>query len=108
MRLSILGIAVTTMLVLGACASNAPPPRYDPEPPADAPSAPTMSLHDQVHEALTYQMGSAASEIDVRVDGSKVYLTGTVSSQADHDRAHEIAHSVAGVTSVNHDGLHAH
>lgn len=73
-----------------------------------APMPATMSLHDSVHAALMNGMGAAANGIEVRVDGSRVYLSGHVATKADHDRAHEIAHDVAGVTEVDHNGLMVH
>lgn len=112
MKISKLSIAMPAALVLGACASSPPPgPIYEPAPAPryePAPQPAPMSLHDRVHDALQRQMGSAASGISVRVDGSAVYLGGHVGSQVDHDRAHDIAHGVSGVTSVNHKGLRVH
>lgn len=67
-----------------------------------------MSMHDRVHDALQHQMGSAASGITVRVEGSTVFLGGHVGSQADHDRGHDIAHGVSGVSSVQHSALKVH
>ena len=80
------------------------PPMSEPMP-APMPAPMPMSIHDSVHQALMDGMGAAANDIAVRVDGSNVYLSGHVATMADHDRAHEIAHGVAGVTNVNHDGL---
>ncbi|TBR12472.1 MAG: BON domain-containing protein, partial [Lysobacter sp.] len=45
------------------------------------------------------------NNVDLRVDGSVVYLMGTVATKADHARAHQIAHDVPGVTRVDHSGL---
>lgn len=117
-------IALSAALALGACASSSPSQSgYDSdeqtamEPTADLAMEPerdrdmgtsAMSLHDQVHDALQQQLGNAGSGISVRVDGSKVFLTGHVGSQADHDRAHDIAHGVSGVTSVDHRALKIH
>jgi osmotically-inducible protein OsmY len=106
-------IVLFAALALGACASNSPPQRgYDSNPqPTREPTrepASSMSLHDRVHNALQYQMGSSGSDISVRVDGTKVFLSGHVGSQADHDRAHDIAHDVSGVTSVDHKALKVH
>jgi osmotically-inducible protein OsmY len=69
---------------------------------------PTASLHDRVHDALSSGMGAAASDIEVRVEGTMVFLSGHVGSQADHDRAHQIAHDVPGVTMVHHEELVVH
>lgn len=107
-------VTVSVAALLGACMTSTPSRDYSPSPrdrgPAveyNAPSAP-MSLHDQVHSALRGGMGASASGIEVRVDRDAVYLTGHVASQADHERAHDIAHSVAGVRTVNHSGLMVH
>ncbi len=70
-----------------------------------APMPATMSLHDSVHAALMNAMGASANGIEVRVDGSRVYLSGHVATRADHNRAHQVAHDVAGVSSVDHSGL---
>lgn len=83
---------------------ESPAPMVEPMPqPMPAPMP--MSLHDSVHQALMDGMGAAANNIEVRVTGSKVYLSGSVATMADHDRAHQIAHDVAGVTTVDHNGL---
>lgn len=127
-----ISIALSAALALGACASNSPSQSgYDSDKQADMEPASepamepamasgmeserdadmgssSMSLHDRVHGALQQKMGSAASGISVRVEGSKVFLDGHVGSQADHDRAHEIAHDVSGVTSVEHGSLKVH
>lgn len=118
MHAKFLTIAVAT-LSLSACYTRpvvvqtpAPPPAEtvvipvpvpSPMPPMPAPE--TMTLHDRVHAALTAGMGSAANNVDLRVDGSVVYLMGTVATKADHARAHQIAHDVPGVTRVDHSGL---
>jgi len=84
-------------------------PALAPMPEAmPAPMPATMSLHDSVHAALMDAMGAAANDIQVRIDGGAVYLSGHVATQADEDRAHEVAHGVAGVTSVDHSGLKIH
>ncbi len=73
--------------------------------PMPVPMPMPMSIHDSVHQALMDGMGAAANKIEVRADGSHVFLSGHVANKADHDRAHDIAHDVAGVTTVDHDGL---
>lgn len=110
----ILLVAVATAL-LGACATmtdQEPDRGYALEPrrstEAPQPASDTMSLHDRVHAALRREMGAAANGITVVVDGTTVRLGGHVESQADHDRAHAIAHRVAGVTRVTHDDLVVH
>ncbi len=123
MQMKMLAVAALTAVTLSACYTRpvvvdtpgrdvvvpVPTPYPAPYPvPAPTPDPDMMSIHDRVHAALTAAMGSAASDIEVRVDGSKVYLTGHVGSSADHDRAHDIAHGVSGVTSVDHSGLIVH
>lgn len=111
-----MSVTVSVAALLSGCMAKSPPPDYNPPPkvyeePAvyEAPREPvSMSMHDQVHNALMDSMGTAASDIEVRVDGGTVYLTGHVGSKADHDRAHDIAHNVSGVSSVDHSGLVVH
>lgn len=118
MQIKHLAAAAAVALSLTACYSRpvvvqAPPPApadtvviaVPVEVPAPMPMPATMNLHDRVHDALMAGLGSNANGIEVRVDGGNVWLSGHVPTQADHDRAHQIAHDVAGVTMVNHDGL---
>ena len=120
MQIKYLGAAAAVALSLTACyprpiVVNTPPPAAaDPvviavpvETPAPMPMPmpSNMNLHDRVHDALMAGMGSQASRIEVRVDGGNVYLSGHVPNKAAHDRAHQIAHDVEGVTNVNHDAL---
>lgn len=109
--------AMAVAVVLSACYTRpvvvetpAPPPSATVVVPVPTPMPPppSLGLHDRVHAALQAGMGSAASGISVRVDGSTVYLTGHVAAQADHDRAHAIAHGVSGVSRVDHSGLMVH
>jgi len=44
-----------------------------------------------------------ASDIDIKVDGSEVILTGTVESRDDKRRAEDIAESVSGVANVQNN-----
>ena len=110
MHKKLLAAVALSALALSACSSRpvveeAPPPSPTYPDPAPAPAA---SLHDRVHAALTSQMGAAASGITVRIEGTMVHLSGHVGSQADHERAHQIAHDVPGVTMVHHDELVVH
>lgn len=114
MNMKMLSAAALSALALTACMSRpvvveapAPTPVYVPVPAAPAPM-PMASLHDRVHGALMSGMGSAANDIEVRVEGTMVHLSGHVGSQADHQRAHDIAHDVSGVTMVHHDKLMVH
>ncbi|HUG98999.1 MAG TPA: BON domain-containing protein [Gammaproteobacteria bacterium] len=106
-------LAIAAAGLLAACMAQRtrdhPPPRYDSPPPQSYQTAPAhASLHDRVHAALRDGMGAAASDITVRVEGTRVYLGGHVRTQLDHDRAHEIAHAVSGVTVVDHSALAVH
>lgn len=121
MQIKMLAAAALTAVTLSACYTRpvvvetpgrdvmVPVPTPYPVPvQTTTPNPGMLSLHDRVHSALMDRMGSAASDIEVRVDGSTVYLTGHVGSSADHDRAHTIAHDVSGVTEVDHSGLVVH
>jgi hypothetical protein len=66
---------------------------------------PSDNLHDRVHDALMEQVGPAVNDLGVRVEGSKVFLTGHVHSEADRQRAHDIAHRVQGAGTVDISGL---
>lgn len=121
MQMKTLAVATLAAVALSACYTrpvvvNTPErevmvavPVPEPYPvPAPAPNPDTMSIHDRVHAAVNAGMGSAASGVNVRVDGSKVYLTGHVGSKADRERAHALAHGTAGVTMVDYSGLMVH
>lgn len=118
MQLKFLAAAIAATTALGACTTRpvvveTPAPQTvivpmavpPPSPPIPPPPPSSISLHDRVHDALQAGMGAAASGIEVRADGSAVYLTGQVATSADHTRAHAIAHDVPGVTQVDHSGL---
>jgi osmotically-inducible protein OsmY len=72
---------------------------------ADGGSQPGESLHDRVHDALMEQMGPKVNDVGVRVEGTAVYLTGSVRTEADRKQAHDIAHGVRGATSVDISAL---
>lgn len=117
MQIKSLAAALLTVAALSACASrpmSADMPDSERSMPMPAPAAEpmpmpgSMSVHDRVHAALMSGMGSAGSDIEVRADGSKVYLTGHVGSNADRERAHAIAHDMSGVTMVDYSGLKVH
>ena len=63
-------------------------------------SSPDETLHDRVHDALMEQMGPKVNDVGVTMHGTTAHLTGHVHSEADKQRAHEIAHGVSGVTAV--------
>ena len=125
MHMKSLAAAVLAASSLGACYTARPVVVQTPAPPAQTivvpvpvpsdmppqdtqtpmPAPAPMTLHDQVHAALQSGLGSVADGISVRVVGTKVYLSGHVATKADHDRAHDIAHDVPGVTAVDHSGI---
>ena len=99
--------ACSTMSSDGSSAAAATPSSTRPASavPATSWTTPGESLHDRVHDALMVQMGPAVNDVGVHVDGSAVFLTGSVHSQADKERAHAVAHGVAGASSVDISGL---
>lgn len=74
-----------------------------------APSAtltpPEQALRDRVRELLAERMGEDAARIDVRVEGTNLWLTGRAPDRWERDRAHDLAHEVAGVTRVDSSGI---
>jgi osmotically-inducible protein OsmY len=68
-------------------------------------SDPDDTLHDRVHDALMEQMGPLVNDLGVKTEGSKVILTGSVKTEADKQKAHDIAHGVQGATTVDVSGL---
>jgi hypothetical protein len=68
-------------------------------------SSPDDTLHDRVHDALMEQMGPKVNDVGVTLHGTMVHLTGHVHSEADKQRAHDIAHGVSGVTGVDISAL---
>lgn len=70
-------------------------------PPGYAPVGEDAILAERIAEALRRAPAIDASEIRVMVDDREVRLTGTVRSEAERQIAHEVAHSVAGVSDVS-------
>lgn len=66
---------------------------------------PNMLQTDDVKATLNNALGTNAAGIDVKVDGTTVYLTGHVATQALHDKAIAVAQGTAGVSTVVHTGL---
>jgi hypothetical protein len=64
-----------------------------------------MKLTDDVRANLETAMGSDAAGIEVRVDGTTVYLTGHVATEELRAKAHSVAHGTAGVSTVVYEGL---
>lgn len=116
----LLFVAAMTLL-LGACAgfggpdtpppttSKSPPPDYGQDDTQDPEPAPTYdrsaSLHDKVHAALERAPSLQNTNISVRVEGSVVYLSGEVDTPEQKQTAHDVAHSVEGVTNVHYDDI---
>lgn len=69
------------------------------------PANTNMQMTDDVRAALDQAMSTDAAGIQVRVDGSTVYLTGHVPTQALHNQAVSVAQGTAGVATVIHTGL---
>lgn len=109
MQIKFLAIAIAAAASLAACTTR-PVVVNTPGPGATViqvpvPANSNMMLTDSVRAALTSGMGTDAAGIDVRVDGSTVYLTGRVATSALRQQAHDIAHGTAGVSSVVYEGL---
>ncbi len=69
------------------------------------PANANMKLTDDVRAALDKAMNTDAAGIEVKVDGSTVYLTGHVPTQAQHDQAIAVAQGTPKVATVIHSGL---
>ena len=54
---------------------------------------------------LAERMGERAARIEVHVEGTNLWLTGHAPDRWERDRAHDIAHEVAGVTRVDSSGI---
>lgn len=106
----ILMVGAGFMLAVGCTAPGGNQPTTPPpqEPKSEPPPTATTNdkeIHERVHDALYRNMGDDAGDIAVRVENGEVFLSGCVDSQAQHDRAHDLAHDVKGVTAVYHDEL---
>jgi hypothetical protein len=109
MQLKLLTIAIVATAALAACTTrpvvvNTPGPG-ETVVLVPVPATANMTLTDQVKANLNSGMGTDAAGIDVRVDGSTVYLTGHVATSALREQAHSIAHGTAGVSTVVYEGL---
>jgi hypothetical protein len=109
MQIKLLTIAIVAAASLAACTTrpvvvNTPGPG-ETVVQVPVPATGNMMLTDQVKANLNSGMGSNAAGIDVRVDGSTVYLTGHVATSTLREQAHSIAHGTAGVSTVVYEGL---
>ena len=109
MQIKLLTLAIVAAASLAACTTrpvvvNTPGPG-ETVVQVPVPANGNMMLTDQVKANLNSGMGSNAAGIDVRADGSTVYLTGHVATSALREQAHSIAHGTAGVSTVVYEGL---
>ncbi|HVR81641.1 MAG TPA: BON domain-containing protein [Luteimonas sp.] len=109
MQIKFLALSIAAAASLAACTTR-PVVVNTPGPGSTViqvpvPANSNMMLTDSVRAALTSGMGTDATGIDVRVDGSTAYLTGHVATRALREQAHSIAHGTAGVTNVVYEGL---
>jgi osmotically-inducible protein OsmY len=109
MQIKLLTLAIVTAASLAACTTrpvtvNTPGPGQT-TIQVPVPANQNMMLTDQVNANLKSGMGSDAAGIQVRADGTTVYLTGHVATSALREQAHSIAHGTAGVSSVVYEGL---
>lgn len=114
-------LSILTASIFGAlfACKSAPEPERSPVPterseerteetpaPMETPPEPAQTrsidaIHDSVDAALNQAEGLDASRIVVVVDDTGVvHLSGTVASEEEKRRAHEIAHQVEGVQNV--------
>ena len=109
MQMKLLPIAIIAAASLAACTTH--PVTVNTPGPGEStiqvpvPANDNMKLTDQVKANLDSGMGTDAAGIEVRVDGSTVYLTGHVATSALREQAHSIAHGTAGVSTVVYEGL---
>ena len=109
MQIKLLTIAIVATASLAACTTR-PVVVNTPGPGSSVIQVPVpangnMMLTDSVKANLNSGMGSDAAGVEVRVDGTTVYLTGHVATSALREQAHSIAHGTAGVSTVIYEGL---
>jgi osmotically-inducible protein OsmY len=109
MNIKLITASLLTVAALAACTTrpvtvNTPGPG-ETTVQVPVPANPNMLQTDDVRASLDKAMGSDAAGIDVKVDGTTVYLTGHVATQALHDQAVSVAQGTAGVSTVVHTGL---
>ena len=60
-------------------------------------------IQEDVYDRLSYDPRVDASDINIRVEGSEVVLSGTVRSREEKYRAEDLVESISGVRSVRND-----
>jgi len=109
MHLKLIAASVLTVAALSACTTR-PVAVNTPGPGETVVQVPVLAntnmlKTDDVRAALDNALGTDAAGIDVKVDGTTVYLTGHVATQALHNQAVSVAQGTAGVGTVVHTGL---
>lgn len=109
MHLKLITASLLTVAALAACTTR-PVTVNTPGPGATRVQVPVLAnpnmlQTDDVRATLNNALGTNAAGIDVKVDGTTVYLTGHVATQALHDQAVSVAQGTAGVSTVVHTGL---
>ncbi len=109
MQIKLITASLVTIAALSACTTR-PVTVNTPGPGATTVQVPViansnMLKTDDVRATLNNALGTNAAGIDVKVDGTTVFLTGHVATQALHDQAVSVAQGTAGVSTVVHTGL---
>ncbi len=109
MQIKLIAASLVTVAALAACTTR-PVVVNTPGPGATVVQVPVLAnpnmlQTDDVKAALNNALGTNAAGIDVKVDGTTVFLTGHVATRALHDQAVAVAQGTAGVSSVVHTGL---
>ncbi len=109
MQFKFIAASLITVCALSACTTR-PVSVNTPGPGETTVQVPVLAntnmlKTDDVRGTLDNALGSNAAGIDVKVDGTTVYLTGHVATKALHDQAVSVAQGTAGVSTVVHTGL---
>ncbi len=80
--------------------NSSPPDPSSPEPRSAKPKIKTSVVKAAIEAALKRQAAQDAEDINVRVDGSKVTLTGSIHSFAERELATDTAWGAPGVHGV--------
>ena len=109
MHIKLITASVLTIAALAACTTR-PVTVNTPGPGATTVQVPVLAnpnmlKTDDVKATLNNALGTNAAGIDVKVDGTTVYLTGHVATMALHNQAVAVARGTAGVSTVVHTGL---